>query len=131
MSDGRCCAMVGTGGPWSRYRCTKAGKVEVNGKLYCGIHNPIRLQAIREETDKRWAEEARAARKKRQIELAAPDLLEAQTMGNTSTPEFLEWIADRLVHVYGESLNADFVLSLRKRAKAGRAAIAKAIGEAA
>ena len=30
-----------------------------------------------------------------------------------SQSEFLYWIADRLVFVYGESLNADFVTRLR------------------
>ena len=43
-----------------------------------------------------------------------------------NTPDFLEWIADRLVHVHGENPNVDYVLTLRDRAKAGRAAIAKA-----
>lgn len=62
---------------------------------------------------------------------AAPDLLEAQTMGvEVNTPDFLDWIADRLVQVHKESQNVDFVLSLRERAKAGRAAIAKATGAA-
>ena len=28
--------------------------------------------------------------------------------------EFLSWVADRLVHVYGESENVDFVHKLRK-----------------
>jgi hypothetical protein len=28
--------------------------------------------------------------------------------------EFLNWVADRLVHVYGESPNVDFVLKLRQ-----------------
>ena len=60
---------------------------------------------------------------------AAPELLEAWTMGQTlNTPDFLDWLSDRLVNVYGESENVDFVLSLRERAKAGRAAIAKAEG---
>lgn len=36
--------------------------------------------------------------------------------------QFLHWIADRLVHVYGESENVDFVLKLRK--------IADDVGEA-
>ena len=58
---------------------------------------------------------------------ASPDLLAAQTMGaQLNTPDFLDWIADRLVHIHGESENVDFVLSLRQRASAGRAAIAKA-----
>jgi hypothetical protein len=60
---------------------------------------------------------------------AAPDLLAALTMGaQVNTPDFLDWVADRLVNVYGESPNVDFVHSLRDRAKAGRAAIAKATG---
>jgi hypothetical protein len=62
---------------------------------------------------------------------SAPDLLAAQTMGSqVDTPTLLDWVADRLVNVYGESPNIDFVLTLRERAKAGRAAIAKATGTA-
>lgn len=61
---------------------------------------------------------------------AAPDLLESQTMGiQLNTPDFLDWIAERLVNVYGESPHVDFVVSLKDRAAAGRAAIAKALGE--
>ena len=30
---------------------------------------------------------------------------------------FLDWIADRLVHVYGASPNVDFVLRLREMAR--------------
>ena len=61
---------------------------------------------------------------------AAPELLAAQTMGaQVNTPDFLDWMAERLVHVYGESPNIDFVLSLRDRAAAGRKAIAKALGQ--
>lgn len=62
---------------------------------------------------------------------AAHELLEAQTMGpSLNTPDFLDWLADRLVSKCGEDSNADFVLSLRARAAAGRAAIAKATGGA-
>ncbi len=63
------------------------------------------------------------------LESAAPDLLAAQTMGaSKNTPDFLDWIANRLVRAYGENPNLDFVLSLRERAQAGRLAIVKAIG---
>lgn len=58
---------------------------------------------------------------------AAPELLEAHDPEQTG-PDFLDWIADRLVNVYGESPNIDFVLSLRKRAEMSRAAILKATG---
>ena len=60
---------------------------------------------------------------------ASPELLESQTMGQSlNTPDFLDWIADRCVTVYGESPDIDFVRSLRERAAAGRSAIAKATG---
>jgi len=45
--------------------------------------------------------------------------LEAALRGDrypTPTPEFLRWIADRLVHVYGASPMVDYVHSLRDRA---------------
>lgn len=40
-----------------------------------------------------------------------------------NTPDFLNWVADRLVSVHGESPNVDFVLSLRERAEAMRVAL--------
>lgn len=55
---------------------------------------------------------------------ASPELLECQTMGESlNTPDFLDWMADRIVKVYGESPNVDFVISLRARAKAGHDAL--------
>lgn len=39
----------------------------------------------------------------------------------TPHPEFLEWIANRIVNVYRENPNVDFVLSLRARAEKFRA----------
>lgn len=60
---------------------------------------------------------------------AAPDLLAAQTMGDRlNTPDFLDWIADRLEFVYGENQCVDYMQSLRARANAGRLAITKATG---
>lgn len=54
-------------------------------------------------------------------------MLAAIKMGtSTSTPDFLDWIADRLVNKYNESPYIDFVLSLRERAAALRAVITKA-----
>jgi hypothetical protein len=59
-------------------------------------------------------------------------LMQTQTMGSDmNTPDFMDWLAARLVTVYGESPSADFVVSLRARASAGRAAIAKVKGGAA
>lgn len=61
---------------------------------------------------------------------AAPELLKSLTDGATvDLPELLDWVADRMVHVYGENENIDFVLTLRHRASVCREAIAKALGE--
>lgn len=40
-----------------------------------------------------------------------------------STPDFLDWMADRLVEVYGENPGVDFVLSCRERARQLRQAL--------
>lgn len=58
---------------------------------------------------------------------AAPDLLDSHEPEREGA-DFLDWIADRLVNVYGESENVDFVICLRRRAAKARAAIAKATG---
>ena len=61
---------------------------------------------------------------------AAPELLEALTTGaQMNLPDFLEWIAARLVKVHGEDPNVDYVQTLRHRAKLCREAIAKATGD--
>lgn len=41
---------------------------------------------------------------------------------NEKGADFLDWVADRLVNVYGENPNVDFVIELRKRASMSRAA---------
>ena len=40
-------------------------------------------------------------------------------------PDFLDWVADRLVNVSGEDENVDFVLALRRKAAKARAVLAK------
>jgi hypothetical protein len=78
------------------------------------------------------SEVGRRARADCHLIAAAPDLLACQTMGaQLNTPDFLDWIADRLEHIHGENPNVDYIRSLRDRADAGRAAIAKATGEQA
>ena len=62
---------------------------------------------------------------------AAPEMLTVLTYGpSVALSEFLEWVADRLVQVHCEPPGADFVISLRERARLARTAIAKAQGAA-
>lgn len=58
---------------------------------------------------------------------AAPELLDAHEPDRTG-PDFLDWVADRLV-MRGDNPDADFVLCLRRRAEKARVAIAKANGQ--
>jgi hypothetical protein len=46
--------------------------------------------------------------------------------GQLDLPDFLEWIAARLVHTHGDHPHVDFVCSLRDRAKKCRAVLKKA-----
>ena len=62
---------------------------------------------------------------------AGPDaaLVKACTEGSqVNLPDFMDWIADRLEHVYKESPNVDFVRTCRDRAKNVRAALSGAKG---
>jgi hypothetical protein len=65
--------------------------------------------AIKEYLTEQWDKAARTAT------LATLDAMHG--ISDTPIEEFLEWLADRLVYVYKESPNVDFVLSLRKRAE--------------
>jgi len=71
------------------------------------------------------ADVARVAR----LMAAAPDFFHAAITGaQLNLPDFLDWIAARLIN-FGDEPNVDFVMTLRERAKLFRAAIAKATGE--
>ena len=40
-----------------------------------------------------------------------------------TTPEFLDWMANRLINVYGEKENVDFVIALRRKSQKIKEAI--------
>lgn len=104
----------GTPGPWDKNKYGEA--VDAQGEI---IH--LRGVAL----SNREVSKANA-----DLVIAAPELLKSLTDGATvDLPELLDWVADRMVHVYGENENIDFVLTLRHRASVCRAAIAKALGE--
>ena len=68
-----------------------------------------------------WLE---SARQTANLNLLEAGLLEAHEPEREG-PKFLDWVADRLVNVYGESENVDFVICLRRRAAKAAAAIAR------
>jgi len=68
--EGTCCEMVYSPGAWRSHICGRKAKVEVHGKLYCGIHDPKRLQAIEDvktaERNRKW-ERVRLIRRKSEL----------------------------------------------------------------
>ena len=66
----KCCAKIWEPGAWRPRQCSKAAKVERDGKFYCGVHDPVRLQAKRDETHARWKAEADADRRRRDRQAA-------------------------------------------------------------
>lgn len=77
-----CCGRI-----WNGRRqqdCGKPAKVEVEGKHYCGIHNPIAIAEKQAKREAKWAEERNEAEKAKSARLEAarraeclPDLLAA------------------------------------------------------
>lgn len=66
-----CCGDV-----WLSYRwvkCTKTGKVERDGKHYCGIHDPVAIKAKKDKQHAKWKQEwdAEAAANKAKAAAAA------------------------------------------------------------
>ncbi len=54
MSE-RCCFDVGKG--YHVTLCANPGKVQVDGKWYCGVHDPIKKAAKQAATNAKWAAE--------------------------------------------------------------------------
>jgi uncharacterized Zn finger protein (UPF0148 family) len=55
--DAKCCAFVYRPGRFRASPCAKAAKVERDGKLYCGTHDPLAAQARRDATYAKWKAE--------------------------------------------------------------------------
>jgi plasmid stabilization system protein ParE len=68
---------------------------------------------------------AAAERELRRLHALCEEMGEALKIGEITTPDFLDWVADRFIHVYGETPNMDFIHCLRSRSAAGRSALAK------
>lgn len=110
----RCCARVFTKYSMTSSQCSRAAVVAVDGKHYCKQHDPVKIKAKREARTRLWEQHFAEANKRRTLERAAPDLLEALEI---------------LLAVVNEVANSRGWPDNTPRHKA-RAAIAKAKGEA-
>lgn len=111
-----------TPGPW-RIAGTATGYITNTGKggrvqvAVVGAYDDKKLLPFNKE---RWDADA-------SLIAAAPDLYEAhEPHSNPPGPDFLDWLAERLVKVYGENHETDLVQALRRKAAKARAALSKA-----
>jgi hypothetical protein len=56
--DAKCCHEIARG--WGFTPCGKSAKTEHQGRLYCGIHDPVRVAAKRDELQAKWKAEGAA-----------------------------------------------------------------------
>lgn len=84
------------------------------------LSQDLETLAVLLEVDNRDAQKLAADLAAAQQEIAR---LRAAFEPDRTGPAFYDWIADRLVHQYGEDPNVDFVLTLRRRAALGREAL--------
>lgn len=73
-----CCESTRIPGRWPRYKdCGRPAKVTVNGKGYCGIHDPVKATQKADAKRAEWNAQWERDRKRIRLEGAAPDLLAA------------------------------------------------------
>ena len=63
IEEGKCCVTVYPNEQWGIFhghQCTRKATVERDGKHYCTIHDPVRIQEKREARHKKWDEESKA-----------------------------------------------------------------------
>ena len=76
-TPGPCAVLVPNYGGYRFHACGNPGKIEQDGKWYCGIHNPVKRTAKAAATQLAYEQKFAMDGKRRQLANAAPDLLAA------------------------------------------------------
>lgn len=85
----QCAGKIRLGTSWPRYvPCKRPGKVQSDGKWWCGIHDPQARQAKQDKRDAEWKAKVEADRKVMRLQFSAPTLLSA-------LKEALPWLEQR------------------------------------
>ncbi len=82
MEKKRCSEIVFGANAFHQHACSNTGKIERDGKFYCGIHDPIavtaRMNARNKKWDREWAEEDAARERNKTLSPeTARELIEA------------------------------------------------------
>ena len=75
----RCCGEVWGGLSFRGTRCTRAGKLEHEGKLYCSAHHPPTVEAKNKVKREKWDIEFAESRDRHKRDALAHKLLAAYT----------------------------------------------------
>jgi hypothetical protein len=71
----RCCETFSD--PYGFRQCRNPAKVERGGNLYCGIHNPVRVEAKRAEADRQWRNKGLEREKEAAAQCARAEIVTA------------------------------------------------------
>lgn len=107
----RCCARI----YFKHKACSRTGKVDRDGKWYCGTHDPVAIKKAAEDRHARYKAAHEERMREIRLQQAAPDLLEALEGITEYASVFLK------DHSFGSPAHQRFVKAC--------AAIAKAKGE--
>ena len=129
MSAIRCSEMIY--GRGYRHQCSKSGKIERDGRWYCGTHDPVRIKEKQQERDRKWSERFRAQRSA--SEQREKDEAEQKRRADLF-PELLEHL-EKLLGMFESEIHNEYdgTSALESRlaeADEARAAITKARGAA-
>jgi uncharacterized Zn finger protein (UPF0148 family) len=106
--------------------CNKTAKMEHEGKHYCGIHDPVKKQAKRDEKHKEWNDRYEASKKAREEAEARKKLGEesiAKVEVLQSAVRELVWFLDEMItqQTLDKGTGADFGDDFMQKLKALRA----------
>ncbi len=77
LKAGFCCIKIKDDGRWNYRQCSRKATVVRDGKEYCDTHDPENVKKRREASAERWRDEMARDSKRRRVESAGPELLDA------------------------------------------------------
>jgi hypothetical protein len=116
----KCCGKTWPAGSYRSVGCRNSGKVERNGQWYCGMHDPVAIEAKNEARNKKYSEKWDASHKAQKA--AADKRVEEQRRAGCFD-DLLEALKKCAAVCAGETMSKS---GLVDALEAARAAIAKA-----
>lgn len=123
----QCCGRVA--GQWRSHQCSRNGKLEHDGKFYCGLHHPPTVLAKRDAQSAAWAKEWEEKRIASAAVEAAKAEVERRAGEYPSLLAALQTLVSELREAGHDGYHSEPVHS--RDVEAARAAIARALPQGA